>query len=104
MPSYRCNFRDGPCAGQSRLIEMPLRPLETLQCGGKTYELFPSSNPTVLVYVVRGGLIDQAASTVHGQRDVFQAWHRFLHALHHRTARKRRALWRASNRIRRAVR
>lgn len=83
---------------------MPVRPLETLKCGGKTYELFPSANPTVLVYVVRGGLIDQAASHVAGQKDAFHAWHRLLTTIDRAGKRHNRTLTRAGKRIRRAVR
>jgi hypothetical protein len=93
-----------PCDGKAYVIQYANTPPITQTCKGETYHLYPSGTPD-LHYVTEQWTRDNPVkSTIAGQRDVFQAFHRLMHTLGHRNVGERARVIRARQRIKRAVR
>jgi hypothetical protein len=98
-------FFGGPCNNSYRQLDLHGNPPPgVLSCKGSAYYFIENARGD-LIYG-SPGYIEQynAKATVAGQRDVFKAWGRLMHAIFHRSDLERRRVYRARQRIKRALR
>lgn len=105
MPTSFVYYKGGPCDNDLGEIKYDENLPKTTVCKGTTYHLFPEYGSTTPVYATQAWIDGfNAKNHVHGQRDVFRAWHRLHHVMGHRTRGERNRIVGARHRIKRAVR
>jgi len=104
-------FLDGPCAHDTRKIEMGAQVDPTVACGGAIYVYRGSEPPAPgvpftgpLFYAESGGPYDNSIERIKGERDVYRAWGNLRTALRSTSSKELRRVETARRRIRRAVR
>jgi hypothetical protein len=98
------SFFGGPCNNQQRNITFNGDPPRTLTCRGTEYFMAASARGFLNYFTASELGRHDPKAEVHGQRDVFKAWHRLMSTLHHRVGGEQKRIEGARQRIRRAVR